>query len=148
MPNSILEPILALLKQQLDSTILLAKVIDDEYQALIKRDSDSINQLVQEKQTLLAQIEQQDSDIQQHPESSLLTEQADQEVQHTLSEIKKQFVACQQQNAVNGELIEMSLRTTQHLASVLNQAKAANSLTYDAKGQARGGSLLGKGIKA
>ncbi|MCE0556190.1 MULTISPECIES: flagellar protein FlgN [unclassified Motilimonas] len=148
MPNSISDSILALLKQQLDNTSLLAKVIDDEYQALIKRDSDTLNQLVQDKQSLLAQIEQQDLNIQQHPEASALTDQSAQDVQQILNEIKQQFITCQQQNSVNGELIEMSLRTTQHLAGVLNQAKAANSLTYDAKGQARGGSLLGKGIKA
>ena len=137
-----------LLQQQFDSTSSLTAVINDEYQALIKRDSDLLNSLVLEKQKLLELIEQQDNLIQQHPDAKLLTQKSDVEINTILDSIKQKFLDCQQQNAVNGELIEMSLRTTQHLTNVLNQAKAANSLTYNAKGKANGGSLLGKGVQA
>ena len=142
------ESLLNLLQQQLDNTALLATTIDGEYQALIKREPDLLNSLVQKKQTLLGQIEQQDTQIKQHLDAPLLNQPDQAELQQLLNAIKAQVVVCQEQNAINGELIEMSLRTTQHLTSVLTQAKAANSLTYDAKGIARGGSLLGKGVKA
>ncbi|MCE2571568.1 flagella synthesis protein FlgN [Motilimonas eburnea] len=137
-----------LLEQQLTHTQSLVDLINEEYETLINRNPERLDQLVQQKQTLLQQVEAQDKHIQAHPDAAQLGDESNTEIQALLSEIKTAFNTCQQQNAINGEIIEMSLRTTKHLTSVLNQAKAANSLTYNAKGKTQGGSALGKGIKA
>ncbi len=148
MSASMTASITQLLEQQLANTLSLVELINEEYETLINRNPDRLNQLVQQKQVLLQQVETQDQVIQSHPDAELLNDDSNSEIQSLMDSIKSAFSTCQQQNAVNGEIIEMSLRTTQHLTSVLNQAKAANSLTYNAKGKTQGGSALGKGIKA
>lgn len=140
--------IIQLLEQQLAHTQSLVELINEEYETLINRDPDRLDQLVHQKQVLLQQVETNDQAIQTHPDSAQLSDDSNTEIQTLMSAIKTAFSTCQQQNAVNGEIIEMSLRTTKHLTSVLNQAKAANSLTYNAKGKTQGGNALGKGIKA
>jgi flagella synthesis protein FlgN len=63
-------------------------------------------------------------------------------------DIQNRLKTCQKNNSINGRLIEMSMKSNQHLMQLLTQAKGKNSVTYDQKGILNGGSLLGENIEA
>lgn len=137
-----------LLSQQLETVKQFYQLLEQEHEALIGRQPELLNQVLAEKQAILEKIAETDSKMQTHPEVASLKAPQDPAMAENMAEIKQLFAQCQEKNDINGEIIEMSLRTTRHLTAVLNQAKAANSLTYDAKGKAKGASIMGSGIKA
>ncbi|RJG48981.1 flagella synthesis protein FlgN [Motilimonas pumila] len=140
--------LLQLLLQQLETVKHFSELLQSEHDALIGRHPDTLNQVLAEKQSVLQQIADADANMQAHPDVASLSQPQDPEIANTVAEIRQLFAQCQEKNNINGEIIEMSLRTSRHLTAVLNQAKAANSLTYDAKGKAKGASIIGSGIKA
>ena len=61
--------------------------------------------------------------------------------------LREKLDACQEQNDLNGRLLELSIVSNRRLASFLSKLRDRNSLTYDAKGNTRSGTRS-FGIKA
>ena len=64
-----------------------------------------------------------------------------------LQALQAKLEACQEQNNLNGRLLELSIISNRRLASFLSKLRDSNSLTYDAKGNTRSGTRS-LGIKA
>ncbi len=123
----------------------LGTVLIEEHKCLEQRDTDKLSDIIQQKQLLLKSVSERDVVICQHPDAQQL-KQGDLALQK--QDIESQLAKCKKQNDINGKVIELSLKSARHLANVLTQARAANSMTYNNKGQTQVGSQLGGGIKA
>jgi hypothetical protein len=64
-----------------------------------------------------------------------------------LQALQAKLEACQEQNNLNGRLLELSIVSNRRLASFLSKLRDSSSLTYDAKGNTRSGTRS-FGIKA
>ena len=101
------------------------------------------SELTERKQLLLAEIESLDKQLAQLPDlAQQLAAYPDE-----MTRIREKLDACQEQNDLNGRLLELSIVSNRRLASFLNQLRDRNSLTYDAKGNTRSGTRS-FGIKA
>jgi flagella synthesis protein FlgN len=134
------------LTELLESINDLHDLLDEEKLCLKEKKFTHLNTLLFNKQKLLQQITttnkiiSTDSNlIQIKQQPALLTLQLD---------IQNRLKTCQKNNSINGRLIEMSMKSNQHLMQLLTQAKGKNSVTYDQKGILNGGSLLGENIEA
>ncbi|WP_108649685.1 flagellar protein FlgN [Dongshaea marina] len=132
------------LNQQLNQLKQLQELLAQERLALEKRQIKPLSQLVEQKQLLLVKIAELDQQLTTHPDFETLQEQHAKE----LEEVRRQLENCQKENAVNGEIIERSLSTTNRLSQLLTRLQHPDTMTYSKKGTAQGGTLSGKGIKA
>ncbi|MBV7438447.1 flagellar protein FlgN [Aeromonas encheleia] len=127
----------------------------DEYlsqmQALLAEEFDLLKQhqalalpaLAERKQQLLATIEALDKSLAELPD---LRQQLS-AFPAQLHSLQTKLDACQEQNDLNGRLLELSIVSNRRLASFLSKLRDRNSLTYDAKGNTRSGTRS-QGIKA
>lgn len=134
------------LLQLLESTQALKKVIDGEQLCLKEKNFENLNSLLTNKQDLLKTIHHADKQL--STEENLLLISNDEQLSSLRNKIEEQLQACKKINEINGQLIEMSLKSNKHLMQILTQAKGQNSVTYDQKGLLNSASLLGKDIKA
>lgn len=129
------EKILSLLTLQLNHIKQLKILLDEEKQALVDRDHESIVVLATNKQTLMKQLESLDLEISSMLVNSPFPPQA--------NELKDQVVTlltqCHVQNTENGKAIDLSMNSIGRLQRALIQKLAGNSMTYNAKGKTRGG---------
>lgn len=118
-------------------------LLEEEFNLLKQHQALALPELAERKQKLLADIEVLDQTLARLPE---LQQQlsAFPELMNTLRE---KLDACQEQNDLNGRLLELSIVSNRRLASFLSQLRDRNSLTYDAKGNTRSGTRS-FGIKA
>ncbi|HEH9403865.1 TPA: flagellar protein FlgN [Aeromonas bestiarum] len=118
-------------------------LLEEEFNLLRQHQALALPELAERKQKLLADIEALDQILAQLPE---LQQQlnAFPEQMHLLRE---KLDACQEQNDLNGRLLELSIVSNRRLASFLSKLRDRNSLTYDAKGNTRSGTRS-FGIKA
>lgn len=124
----------------------LHDLLDEEKNCLKEKSFSGLNTLLFNKQKLLQNINSQNKLI-STPENLTLIQQ-DPKLVMLQSEIQTNLQLCQKNNAINGRLIELSMKSNKHLMQILTQAKGKNSVTYDQKGLLSGGSLLGKNIEA
>lgn len=134
------------LLQLLESTQALKTVIDNEQLCLKEKNFENLNSLLTNKQDLLKTIHHADKQL--STEENLLLISNDEQLSSLRNKIEEQLQACKKINEINGQLIEMSLKSNKHLMQILTQAKGQNSVTYDQKGLLNSASLLGKDIKA
>lgn len=129
------EKILSLLTLQLNHIKQLKILLDEEKQALVDRDHESIVVLATNKQTLMKQLESLDLEISSMLVNSPFPPQA--------NELKDQVVTlltqCHVQNTENGKAIDLSMNSIGRLQRALIKKRAGNSMTYNAKGKTRGG---------
>lgn len=132
---------------ELSETIqALHELLDEEKNCLKEKSFDGLNTLLFNKQKLLQNINSYNKLI-STPENLALIQQ-NSELVALQGEIQTNLQLCQKNNAINGRLIELSMKSNKHLMQILTQAKGKNSVTYDQKGLLSGGSLLGKNIEA
>lgn len=135
-----------IIDQQLNLLTELQQVITTEKQALIAQDADNLLRIAQQKASLLDQLKTNDLLIAEHPDKPQLT-QAPQLITQ-MSEAKKKLASCQQLNAENSSLIELSIASVNRFSQALQKSRNASSLTYDNKGKTSTISTLGSNIKA
>ncbi|WP_275907263.1 flagellar protein FlgN [Aeromonas sp. 5HA1] len=118
-------------------------LLEEEFNLLKQHQALALPELAERKQKLLADIEVLDQTLARLPELkqqlSAFPEQ--------MNALREKLDACQEQNDVNGRLLELSIVSNRRLASFLSQLRDRNSLTYDAKGNTRSGTRS-FGIKA
>ena len=114
--------------------------------SLLRAQDDNLSQmqgLLAEEFDLLVAIETLDKTLAELPDlkqqlSALPTQ---------LQALQAKLEACQEQNNLNGRLLELSIVSNRRLASFLSKLRDSSSLTYDAKGNTRSGTRS-FGIKA
>lgn len=118
-------------------------LLEEEFNLLKQHQALALPELAERKQKLLADIEVLDQTLARQPklqqQLSAFPEQ--------MNALREKLDACQEQNDVNGRLLELSIVSNRRLASFLSQLRDRNSLTYDAKGNTRSGTRS-FGIKA
>ncbi|MGS0682839.1 flagella synthesis protein FlgN [Shewanella sp. 125m-7] len=124
----------------------LNSVISQEKQALHAQQADVLLSLASTKATLLASLKQNDEMIAAQPDVALL--KTDPELSQQVSITKALLAECQQLNAENESLIELSLASLNRFSQALQVSRNSSSLTYDGKGKTSSISTLGNNLKA
>ena len=133
----------SLLHTQDEHLSQMQSILEEEFSLLEKHQALALPELTERKQLLLAEIENLDKQLAQLPElAQKLAAYPDE-----MTRIREKLDACQEQNDLNGRLLELSIVSNRRLASFLSQLRDRNSLTYDAKGNTRSGTRS-FGIKA
>ncbi len=132
-----------LLHAQDDNLSQMQGLLAEEFDLLKAHRALALPALADRKQQLLVAIETLDKTLAGQPDlQQRLGAFPDQ-----LQALQAKLEACQEQNNLNGRLLELSIVSNRRLASFLSKLKDSNSLTYDAKGNTRSGTRS-LGIKA
>lgn len=134
-----------LLIKQHQQLTALAQVIANEKQILQQHDPQALLTVSQEKNTLLLAIQQLDQDISLH--QGFAQDKAAGKLTSQLAEITKLLKHCQQQNLVNGQIIQHSQLAVERMKTSLLENHNKNAITYDNKGKKSAG-LSSLGLKA
>ncbi|MEW7864246.1 flagella synthesis protein FlgN [Aeromonas diversa] len=118
-------------------------LLKEEQGLLEQRQALSLPDLLKRKQELANHIQAIDQLIAAQPD--IKTALAC--YQPAVSHLTDQLQACQEQNDINGKLLELNITANRRLAGLLTQLRDRSSLTYDAKGNTRAGTRS-RGIKA
>ena len=124
----------------------LNAVINQEKQALHEQKADALLSLASTKANLLTSLKQNDEMIAAQPDLALLT--TDPALSQQVSQTKALLAQCQQLNAENESLIELSLASLNRFSQALQVSRNASSLTYDGKGKTSSISTLGNNLQA
>ena len=134
------------LSEILETTQALQALLEEEKQCLTKKSFSQLNTLLFNKQKLLQNIGNSDKII--STEDNLAIIESNEALSGLKDTIETRLRECKKENDINGQLIEMSMKSNKHLMQILTQAKGQNTVTYDQKGVLNRGSLLGKDIEA
>lgn len=133
----------SLLHAQDDNLSQMQGLLAEEFDLLKAHRALALPALAERKQQLLEAIETLDKTLAELPE---LQQQLG-AFPTQLQALQAKLEACQEQNNLNGRLLELSIISNRRLASFLSKLRDSNSLTYDAKGNTRSGTRS-LGIKA
>lgn len=133
----------SLLRAQDEHLSRMQAVLAEEFDLLKQHQALALPALAERKQQLLAAIEALDKELAEQPDLRQRLAAFPSELQA----LQRKLDACQEQNDLNGRLLELSIVSNRRLASFLTKLRDRNSLTYDAKGNTRSGTRS-QGIKA
>ncbi|MGY6038955.1 flagella synthesis protein FlgN [Aeromonas sp. AE23HZ002T15] len=133
----------SLLRAQDDNLSQMQGVLAEEFDLLKQHRALALPALAERKQQLLTAIEALDKTLAEQPD---LRQQLS-AFPAQLQALQSKLDACQEQNDLNGRLLELSIISNRRLASFLSKLRDSSSLTYDAKGNTRSGTRS-LGIKA
>lgn len=136
----------AQLKQQLKLIQTLQLTLEAETTCLKEKEFSQLDTILSEKQTSLQEIAKLDKVLTTTTAQEEIANNAD--LLTAKTEIENQLSVCQKINDLNGQLVELSMKSNKHLMQLIKQATGKNSVTYDQKGGLNSSTLLGKDIKA
>ena len=134
-----------LLTQQHQQLTALAQIITDEKKILQQHDPQELLTISQEKNTLLLAIQQLDQEIGKN--QRFAQDKAAGKLTQQLAEITKLLTHCQQQNLVNGQIIQQSQLAVERMKTSLLENHNKSAITYNNKGKKSAG-LSSIGLKA
>ena len=133
----------SLLRDQDNNLSQMQGLLAEEFDLLKAHRALALPALADRKQQLLVAIEMLDKTLAELPD---LQQQLG-AFPTQLQALQAKLEACQEQNNLNGRLLELSIVSNRRLASFLSKLRDSSSLTYDAKGNTRSGTRS-FGIKA
>ncbi|MFM5066314.1 flagella synthesis protein FlgN [Aeromonas caviae] len=133
----------SLLRAQDDNLSQMQGLLAEEFDLLKAHRALALPALADRKQQLLVAIEMLDKTLAELPD---LQQQLG-AFPAQLQALQAKLEACQEQNNLNGRLLELNIVSNRRLASFLSKLRDSSSLTYDAKGNTRS-STRSFGIKA
>ncbi|MDH1898726.1 flagella synthesis protein FlgN [Aeromonas caviae] len=133
----------SLLRDQDNNLSQMQGLLAEEFDLLKAHRALALPALADRKQQLLVAIETLDKTLAELPD---LQQQLG-AFPTQLQALQAKLEACQEQNNLNGRLLELSIVSNRRLASFLSKLRDSSSLTYDAKGNTRSGTRS-FGIKA
>lgn len=136
---------LQLLAKQHEQLSALAQIIADEKQVLQQHDPEALLAISQHKNTLLLEIQKLDQTISQN--QAFAQDKAAGKLTQQLTEITDLLAHCQQQNLVNGQIIQQSQLAVERMKTSLLENHNKSAITYDSKGKKSAG-LSSLGLKA
>jgi len=137
------------LRQDISACQTLLGLLDTERQALKARDPQQLEDVIQNKTTVLQHLEQSArqrgqwvalSGAKQKSETlwlGLLTK-LDPALESTWNEFKELLKVCQEQNEINGKLLARNQQVFERLLAIV-RGQGENSPLYTARGNRRGG---------
>ena len=134
-----------LLSLQLSQLQALQQLLLSEKEVIIKHSPDALNEITAKKNELLTAIQTLDSQIGQNRQ--FIQNRREGKFTSELKEIASVLESCQQQNHLNGQIIQQSQLTVERMKTTLLESHSKTSLTYDSKGKKSGG-LSSLGLKA
>ena len=134
-----------LLIQQHQQLTTLAQIIANEKHILQQHDPQALLTISQEKNTLLIAIQQLDQEIGKN--QRFAQDKAAGKLTQELGEITDLLTHCQQQNLINGQIIQQSQLAVERMKTSLLESHNKNAITYDKKGKKSAG-LSSLGLKA
>jgi len=136
---------LQLLAKQHEQLSALAQIIADEKQVLQQHDPEALLAISHHKNTLLLEIQKLDQTISQN--QAFAQDKAAGKLTQQLTEITDLLAHCQQQNLVNGQIIQQSQLAVERMKTSLLENHNKSAITYDSKGKKSAG-LSSLGLKA
>ena len=136
----------AQLTQQLESIQALQQTLEEETTCLKEKNFSQLNDILFKKQKLLQAVAELDKVLSTASSQNEITQ--NENLLALKNEIESQLSTCQKINDINGQLVELSMKSNKHLMQLMKQATGKNTVTYDQKGMLNSASLLGKNIKA
>jgi len=136
---------LQLLAQQHQQLTSLASVIAHEKEILQQHDPEALLIISQEKNQLLLAIQTLDKKISRNQEFA--QDKAAGKLVLEIKEITQLLEQCQQQNLVNGKIIQQSQLAVERMKTSLLENHNKNAITYDCHGKKSAG-LSSIGLKA
>ncbi len=147
--TALIQKLKALFQRQFVIAEELNTILQDENQALIKRDHEQTHQLIRLKETKMAEIEalsQKQAELLAAVQLPYSAEALDKlinsmptELSRDMTELRQKLEAllesCQQQNSVNGQVIAVNRQTAEAALAILRGQVAPGGLTYGAAGQ-------------
>ncbi|WP_371192655.1 flagellar export chaperone FlgN [Glaciecola sp. SC05] len=135
------------ISKQLELLCELKVVLEQELHLISSREPETLMQLLQDKEALLANIESQDQAVEiMHKRVSEQSEIPD-SCNALLDDCKKVLGECKYLTAINAKSVEHGQLRLVHLRNMMMELRAKESMTYDRAGRPRGESS-GKGISA
>ena len=134
-----------LLVQQHQQLTSHAQIIANEKHILQQHDPQALLAISQEKNTLLVAIQHLDQTIGQN--QRFAQDKAAGKLTQELAEITDLLTHCQQQNLINGQIIQQSQLAVERMKTSLLENHNKNAITYDKKGKKSAG-LSSLGLKA
>ncbi len=148
-----------LLREELESSARLLAVLKTEHEAIAQRDTDTLQQVVADKQQLLEQLDgchgrrvqlMQDAGLASGRESfeNILSQCADagSDLASGWSEVKDMLLACQRQNQINGTVLESSRRTTHQALGILLGGQGDDTELYNQAGKSTPSTIGGRKV--
>jgi flagella synthesis protein FlgN len=135
----------ALLVQQHQQLTELAQIIANEKEILQQHDPQALLTVSQEKNTLLIAIQLLDQKIGQN--QRFAQDKAAGKLTQQLTAITELLTHCQNQNLINGQIIQQSQLAVERMKTSLLENHNKNAITYDNKGKKSAG-LSSLGLKA
>lgn len=133
-----------IVQRELDELAKLEEILRQEHDTLKQRDSDALIEITQVKQKLIESVESfwnerlvllQGAGYSTDKEAVLNLVSTDSQLVSQWDELESVLLNCQQQNQVNGLLVDMSRQQTQQLLSILlGEDSLKGAELYDAKG--------------
>lgn len=135
----------SLLQTQIELLETLQQQLESELHLISTRDPESLTRLVEQKAQTLDAIAAQDSAIKQAYDA--LGSEPDEQTQVLMDAAKAQLKQCKYRTDINAKAVEQGQLRLEHLRSLLLEARAKESMTYDKSGKPKGGTS-GKGVQA
>ncbi len=120
-----------ILKEQQNLLAKISEVLKEEYELLKNRRALDLPKLTESKSEILLKIQTNDRSLKNHSARERLKG----DLAPMKEQILKALAEVQQQNDVNGRLIELNLAANRRLASSLIQIRDTSTMTYDGKGK-------------
>ena len=136
----------SLIDFQLQTAQDLSDILEREKLAITTRVAKDIEQLANDKLSLINKLQQTDQRIGQHPEVVSLT--TDPELSPLVDKIRAIISDCQQANIINGEALQRAQMSFNKLNNLMQQSQGKLGMTYSADGQTKSVTTLGTNIKA
>ncbi|CAH0534141.1 hypothetical protein VST7929_02042 [Vibrio stylophorae] len=140
------DSLLAILERQLSTAKALQLHLLKEREAIAKRDAKNIEHLAKEKLQFLIALEQNDKQAAAHEQVARLRE--DPNCQQQIDAIHAVIAQCQQDNEINGELLQNAQLTFNRLHNLFQQSRGRQTMTYNQAGQTQNIRSLGTNLKA
>lgn len=133
------------LAQQLSLLEQLATLLNEEKGILQQQNPEALLTITETKNNLLVTIETLDKEITSSTDFHREKQQGLH--QETLTQCKDMLEQCQQQNVINGQIIQQSQLAVERMKTSLLENHNKSAVTYDSKGKKSAG-LSSLGIKA
>lgn len=131
--------------RQLSQLHALEALLLHEKETLQQHDPLALNEVTQQKNLLLVAIKELDSQI--GTDQQFLQDKKAGLLEQELHDIEAVLMRCQQQNQINGHIIQQSQLSVERMKTSLLESKTKTGLTYNSKGKKSGG-LSSIAIKA
>ena len=121
-------------------------MLDEETACLKEKNFTQLTAIIAKKQELLTSITALDKSLTTSTSQKIISE--DSSLIALKDNIEQTLTECKKSNTINGQIIELSMKSNKHLIQMMKQVTGKNSVTYDRKGGLNSASLMGKDIKA